>query len=337
MTYLGLDIGTSAVKAVLVDEAQRPLALAEVPLETSRPRPHWSEQPPEAWWQASRTALAGLRTQQPAAFAAVRGLGLSGQMHAAVLLDADDRVLRPAILWNDGRAQAESRLLNERVPEIGRIAGVPAVNAYGATFPVALEVEGIDVKGVRTESTVPGPDDNLVWPMRVFVFKRKKLVELLKLLDGRSPIEAPLSTLIGDNMQLFKRVVAYRFGGTSGRVTQDRYWRRLDHLDDYYEANMDLLELEPPLDLYQADWQIRTYQTQRPPARTVPGRSCNEGICVNSIVSGGTVIAGGGVNHSVLGNRVYIDDGATVEDSILFSDVKEIGRASCRERVSSPV
>jgi glucose-1-phosphate adenylyltransferase len=54
----------------------------------------------------------------------------------------------------------------------------------------------------------------------------------------------------------------------------------------------------------------------------VPGRSCNEGICVNSIVSGGTVIAGGGVNHSVLGNRVYIDDGATVEDSILFSDVK---------------
>lgn len=132
MTYLGLDIGTSAVKAVLVDEAQRPLALAEVPLETSRPRPHWSEQPPEAWWQASRTALAGLRTQQPAAFAAVRGLGLSGQMHAAVLLDAGDRVLRPAILWNDGRAQAESRLLNERVPEIGRIAGVPAVPNFTA-------------------------------------------------------------------------------------------------------------------------------------------------------------------------------------------------------------
>lgn len=202
------------------------------------------------------------------------------------------------------------------------IAGVPAVNAYGATFPVALEVEGIDVKGVRTDATTPGPDDNLVWPMRVFVFNRRKLVELLKLVDGKAPIEAPLSTLIGDNMQLFKRVVAYRFGGSSGRVTQDRYWRRLDDLDDYYEANMDLLKLEPPLDLYQADWQIRTYQTQRPPARTVPGRSCNEGICVNSIVSGGTVIAGGGVNHSVLGNRVYIDDGATVEDSILFSDVK---------------
>ena len=72
----------------------------------------------------------------------------------------------------------------------------------------------------------------------------------------------------------------------------------------------------------RSNWPIRTYQTQRPPARTVPGRSDNEGICVNSIVSGGTVIAGGGVNHSVLGTRVYIDDGATVEDSILFSDAR---------------
>ena len=60
---------------------------------------------------------------------------------------------------------------------------------------------------------------------------------------------------------------------------------------------------------------------QRPPARTVSGRSCTEGICVNSIVAGGTVIAGGGVSRSVLGNRVYIDDGATVEDAILSSGV----------------
>ena len=89
----------------------------------------------------------------------------------------------------------------------------------------------------------------------------------------------------------------------------------------YYDANMDLLQLEPPLDLYQADWPIRTHQLQRPPARTVAGRSCTEGICVNSIVAGGTVIAGGGVSRSVLGNRVYIDDGATVEDAILSSGV----------------
>lgn len=212
------------------------------------------------------------------------------------------------------------------------IAGVPAANAYGASFPVGLEVEGIDIKSVRSDATSPVPDDNLVWPMRVFVFKRTKLIELLRNLDGQPPTEAPLSTLVGANMHLFKRVVAYRFGGTAGRVTPDRYWRRLDDLDDYYGANMDLLKLEPPLDLYQADWPIRTYQTQRPPARTVPGRSCNEGICVNSIVSGGAVIAGGGVNHSVLGNRVYIDDGATVEDSILFSDSR-VGEGAQLRRV----
>jgi len=82
-----------------------------------------------------------------------------------------------------------------------------------------------------------------------------------------------------------------------------------------------LLKFEPPLDIYQIDWPIRTHQMQRPPARTVAGRSCNEGICVNSIVAGGTVIAGGGVSRSVLGNRVYIDDGATVEDAILSSGV----------------
>jgi glucose-1-phosphate adenylyltransferase len=221
------------------------------------------------------------------------------------------------------------------------IAGVPAVNAHGARFPVALEVDGVDVRAVRTDASLNDPADNLLWPMRVFVFKRRKLVSLLKLLDGQPPTEEPLSALVGANMHLFDRVVAYRFGGSSGRVTQDRYWRRLDDLDDYYQANMDLLELEPPLDLYQADWPIRTYQTQRPPARTVPGRSCNEGICVNSVVSGGTVIAGGGVNHSVLGNRVYIDDGATVEDSILFSDVRigegaQLRRCICDRHVHIP-
>ncbi len=221
------------------------------------------------------------------------------------------------------------------------IAGVPASNAHGALFPVALELDGIDVRAVHDDVQLSEGADNLLWPMRVFAFRREKLIELLHLLDNQPASDIALAMHIGNNLGLCKRVCAYRFGGTAGRVTQDRYWRRLDSLDAYYEANMDLLELEPPLDLYQADWQIRTYQTQRPPARTVPGRSCNEGICVNSIVSGGTVIAGGGVNHSLLGNRVYIDDGATVEDSILFSDVRvgqgaQLRRCICDRAVVIP-
>ncbi len=158
-------------------------------------------------------------------------------------------------------------------------------------------------------------------PMEVFVFKKSVLLELLELarapgVNGRTIID-----IIRDHWMGRERINAYRFGGVGGRVSQDKYWRTLASVDDYYDANMDLLKLEPPLDIYQADWPIRTHQLQRPPARTVAGRSCTEGICVNSIVAGGTVIAGGGVSRSVLGNRVYIDDGATVEDAILSSGV----------------
>lgn len=124
------------------------------------------------------------------------------------------------------------------------------------------------------------------------------------------------------------RVRAYQFGGTAGRVTQDRYWRTVRTLDSYFNANMDLLQSEPPLDLYQGDWTIRTYQPQNPPARTVPGKSCNEGIFINSVVSGGTVIAGGGVNNSILFPRVRVDDAATVEHAILFEGV-HVGERAC--------
>lgn len=158
-------------------------------------------------------------------------------------------------------------------------------------------------------------------PMEVFVFKKTALLELLELarvpgVNGRTIID-----IIRDHWMGRERIGVYRFGGVDGRVSQDKYWRTLASVDDYYDANMDLLRLEPPLDIYQTDWPIRTHQMQRPPARTVAGRSCTEGICVNSIVAGGTVIAGGGVSRSVLGNLVYIDDGATVEDAILSSGV----------------
>jgi len=164
-------------------------------------------------------------------------------------------------------------------------------------------------------------------PMDVFVFTKSALLDLLEQarksgVNGKSIIEIIKEHWGGD-----EKINAYRFGGVDGRVSQDKYWRTLASVDDYYDANMDLLEFEPPLDIYQADWPIRTHQMQRPPARTVAGRSCNEGICVNSIVAGGTVIAGGGVSRSVLGNRVYIDDGATVEDAILSAGVR-VGEGS---------
>jgi xylulokinase len=155
MTFLGLDVGTSAVKAVLVDDGQRPLADAEAPLGISRPGPLWSEQDPDDWWEATVAVLARLRAEQPAAFATVRAIGLSGQMHAAVLLDSADRPLRPAILWNDGRAQAECRLLTERVPGIGRIAGVPAMPGFTAPKLLWLAAHEPEVVGRTARVVLP--------------------------------------------------------------------------------------------------------------------------------------------------------------------------------------
>lgn len=118
------------------------------------------------------------------------------------------------------------------------------------------------------------------------------------------------------------RVCAHCFGGEQGRVTPDRYWRDVGTIDAYYDANMDLLQSVPPLNLYQDDWPIRTYQSQTPPARTVPGESGTEGIFINSIIAGGTVISGGSVQHSVLFPRVFVGDEAFVEDAILFDGVR---------------
>ena len=133
---IGLDVGTSAVKALLVDADQSVLAQTDARLTTRQPQPGWSEQDPADWWTVVQQALGSLRRAAPAAFGAVRAIGLSGQMHGSVLLDSADQVIRPAILWNDGRAVDESTLLAGRVPDIGRIAGV--VPMPGLTAPKLL-------------------------------------------------------------------------------------------------------------------------------------------------------------------------------------------------------
>jgi len=108
--YVGLDLGTSGLKALVIDAGERVLAEAVVPLAVSRHRDGWSEQDPGDWIRAAEAAFDGLAAQ--VALGAVRAIGLSGQMHGAVCLDAGQRVLRPAILWNDTRAHAEAARLD---------------------------------------------------------------------------------------------------------------------------------------------------------------------------------------------------------------------------------
>ena len=130
--YLGIDLGTSELKLLLLDDRHRIIATLGEPLTVSRPQPLWSEQAPADWWHALDAAMQRLRLAQPAALAAVRAIGLSGQMHGAVLLDAHDAVLRPAILWNDGRSGAQCAALEAAVPNLHTIAGNLAMPGFTA-------------------------------------------------------------------------------------------------------------------------------------------------------------------------------------------------------------
>jgi xylulokinase len=128
--YLGIDLGTSSVKAVLLDMADRLVVEADAPVPISSPRPRWSEQDPADWWRATEAAVGQLRAAvAPGGWAAVRGIGLAGQMHGAVLLDAADQVLRPAILWNDGRAFAECKVLDQAARAIAGNLAMPGFTA----------------------------------------------------------------------------------------------------------------------------------------------------------------------------------------------------------------
>lgn len=110
--YLGLDLGTSGVKALLIDDRQAVIGSGHATLDVSRPHHGWSEQDPAEWVRACRDAIAELRAAHAREFAAIRGIGLSGQMHGATLLNAADAVLRPCILWNDTRSFAEAAKLD---------------------------------------------------------------------------------------------------------------------------------------------------------------------------------------------------------------------------------
>jgi xylulokinase len=110
--YLGLDLGTSGVKAMLIDDDQRVVGVANAALDISRPYPGWSEQDPLDWIRAAREAVSGLKAAHGRDLAAVKGIGLSGHMHGATLIDSADQVLRPCILWNDTRSHVEAAALD---------------------------------------------------------------------------------------------------------------------------------------------------------------------------------------------------------------------------------
>ena len=130
--FLGIDVGTSEVKVLLLDAEHQVIGVTGSSLEVSRPHVGHSEQDPATWWEAAQSALKQLKNKFPTQYSAIQAIGLSGQMHGAVLLDANNQVLRPAILWNDTRSAKECEEMMVELPELPQIAGSLAMPGFTA-------------------------------------------------------------------------------------------------------------------------------------------------------------------------------------------------------------
>ncbi len=153
--YLGIDLGTSGLKLLLLDQQHHIHASVDVAITRQRPHPTWSEQHPADWWQALESAVAQLRTLEPEAWRQVRAIGLSGQMHGAVVLNQQSKVLRPAILWNDGRAQAQCAELESLVPDSRQITGNLAMPGFTAPKLLWLREHEPDVFAQISQVLLP--------------------------------------------------------------------------------------------------------------------------------------------------------------------------------------
>ena len=142
---LGIDLGTSALKIVAVDDDGKTVASSSVEIMTESPRPGWSEQDPAAWLRALHVAMYLLLANPKVKASRIAGIGLSGQMHGAVLLDGSANVLRPCILWNDSRSHEDCSRMEEQVPDIGMLAGVPPLPGFTAPKIMWVEREEPDI------------------------------------------------------------------------------------------------------------------------------------------------------------------------------------------------
>ncbi|MFT3955019.1 MAG: xylulokinase [Piscinibacter sp.] len=161
MITLGIDIGTSGVKVALLGDHDQVIAHSSQPLRVSRPQPGFSEQAPQDWWQATCDGLDDLKARHGAELAEVTAIGLSGQMHGATLLDAAGEVLRPCILWNDGRSEAECAELERDWPALRQVTGNIAMPGF--TAPKLLWVRRHEPQVFERTAKVLLPKAYLRW------------------------------------------------------------------------------------------------------------------------------------------------------------------------------
>ena len=174
--------------------------------------------------------------------------------------------------------------------------------------------------------TLPGDDDHSLASMGIYVFTARFLFEQL-CCDATNPDSAhDFGRDIIPSIIQTHPVFAFPFRDENQK--QDAYWRDVGTLNAYYDANMDLISIDPQLNMYDGHWPIRTYQPIFPPPKFVfgsTGEGQRQGCALDSIICQGTIISGGRVERSILGSMVRVNSFARVEDSILFQGV-DIGR-----------
>jgi len=153
--FLGLDVGTSGVKALLMSATGDVRASATTPLTLSTPQPGWAEQDPLDWWEASLASIRAVRSQAPGGGASIECVGISGQMHSSVFLDRAGEVVRPALLWCDGRTTEECREIERRVGGEARLRDLVSNPALeGFTLPKVLWLRNHEPEAFRLVATV---------------------------------------------------------------------------------------------------------------------------------------------------------------------------------------
>jgi glucose-1-phosphate adenylyltransferase len=161
--------------------------------------------------------------------------------------------------------------------------------------------------------------------MGIYIFNTQLLIPIL-LADSEDPkSHHDFGKDILPRIITKHRVFAYDFVDENSGTSQ--YWRDVGTLDAYYEANMDLVSVTPVFNLYDSAWPLRTWQHQYPPAKFVFGDPDRMGVAIDSIVAPGSIVSGGRVSHSVLGNNVRVNSFSEVSESILYNHVN-IGRHS---------
>lgn len=195
--------------------------------------------------------------------------------------------------------------------------GIVQIDAEG-------RVIGFQEKPESNPVTIPGDPTRCLGSMGNYVFQPGPLIDELRA-DSEQATHHDFGRDILPSMLKSGRVFAYNFGlnrirGVSDEI-ENAYWRDVGTIDAYYEANMDLKNVVPSLNLYNWDWPIMTAQFPDPPAKLVFDEETRRGIAVQSILSGGCIVAGGFVKDSVLGRNVFVDAGADVRESLLFDNV----------------